>query len=377
MEQSTAIAAPTEADTGSASSSGKSGKSAGRIRELELLRAFAIGAVVIIHATAGATVEAALGSRSQLLYLLVNRLSLFAVPIFILLSGIVLFYRYSKHWSLSEAISFYRKRLQFIVIPYLLWSLFYSYFNPWFYKTVPLSALTPDLLLDQLLWGTSSYHLYFMVIIIQFYAVFPILMTLIHRFPSLGKALPWIGLVLQAGAYAYRYYGGGLEHGASLAVTYAFVFAVGGWIGLNYDRFRQWLDSYSWVATAAAVAVGGAYTLLHVVSRYGIKFGWETEAVLFHLYGVAAAAGLLVLCRHLSNYKGISRFLTSIGAVSFGIYFVHPVLLSVYRAYWTAPPGSLSYHWLTIGGFFIIFTLSWGISRGIKSLPGGWILLGR
>ncbi|GIP31062.1 acyltransferase [Paenibacillus sp. J2TS4] len=379
MERSMARSENLASDEASRSSaSAKTGKSAGRIRELELLRAFAIGAVVLIHSTAGATVELASGSRSQLLYLIINQMSSFAVPVFIMLSGIVLFYRYNNRWSLSEAVSFYRKRIQYIVIPYVLWSLFYSFFYPWLFKTVSLKAWSFDTFLNQLLWGKASYHLYFMVIIIQLYAIFPLVMTLVHRFSVFRHLLPFIGLAVQAGAYAYRYYGNGLPHGASLAVTYAFVFSVGGWIGLNYDRFRQWLHSYSWVASAAAVAVGSAYTMLHIVSPFGIRFGWETEAILFHLYGATATVGLLVLCTHLLNHwTGLTRVLMSIGGVSFGIYFVHPALLAVFRTYLVAPAGSLLYHALTIGGFFIVFLLSWGFSSGSKPLYGSWVILGK
>lgn len=57
------------------------------------------------------------------------------VDIFIILSGFGLYYSLSRRGSLSL---FYRKRFQRVVLPYLVWGLFYSGFS------TPKSGFVPD-----------------------------------------------------------------------------------------------------------------------------------------------------------------------------------------------------------------------------------------
>lgn len=353
-------------------------KPAARLMELDILRAFAILAVLVVHTTSQATVDITAGSRSQILYLVFNRISLFAVPAFIFLSGIVLFYRYKDRWSGREAIQFYCKRIQYIVLPYVLWALAYYLFIPWFFDTLAAHPLTAAEFVEKLLWGETAYHLYFIIIIVQFYAVFPILMSIVHRFPAAGRWLPLLGLAVQTAAYACRFYGGGLSHASSMAFTYAFVFGIGAWIGLNYDRFRQWLREFGWAATALAAFLGSAYTLFHLLLQFGVNFGLLTETLLFHGYGLTAAIGLMVVSLHTAErWTALAAVLISLGSVSFGIYFLHPMLLMIYSEYIQAPVASIAYHAVVMGSFLSVVLISWGMATLIKNRRGSWILLGR
>src|SRR5438105_649855 len=64
-----------------------------KIVEIDIIRAIAILAVVVIHGTSNA-VMLPLGTVSQAVFFAVNRLSHFTVPVFIWVSGLVLFYSY-------------------------------------------------------------------------------------------------------------------------------------------------------------------------------------------------------------------------------------------------------------------------------------------
>src|SRR5687768_16727355 len=90
-----------------------------RIDELYLVRSIAIFAVVLIHATAKPVSELERDSLSYLVYQLFNSLATFAVPVFIFLSGFVLIYNYAdKPLNLKSVITFYKKRLLYIIVPY-------------------------------------------------------------------------------------------------------------------------------------------------------------------------------------------------------------------------------------------------------------------
>jgi len=113
-----------------------------KILEMDIVRSIAILAVVLIHTTADATMSLPKGSISQIIVFAVNEASQFAVPVFIFISGIVLFYRYYDSWDFKAlAWSFYRKRIGSVLIPYLIWSFFYYIFYQWLHQgTVQQSA---------------------------------------------------------------------------------------------------------------------------------------------------------------------------------------------------------------------------------------------
>ncbi|OPH57841.1 hypothetical protein BC351_04940 [Paenibacillus ferrarius] len=97
-----------------------------KIYEMDIVRALAILAVVLIHSTSDATVEPTDGSLSQIIFYAINRACQFAVPLFILISGVVLFYQYYEDWNLKSAIKYLRKRIWRIAIPYYTGSRFYD-----------------------------------------------------------------------------------------------------------------------------------------------------------------------------------------------------------------------------------------------------------
>lgn len=93
----------------------------------------------------------------------------FSVPAFIFISGLVMVYNYSHK---INPLNFYRKRWKEICIPYLLWSLIYFTYYHW---NSSGGVYTGRDLLYNLLTGSASYHLWFVILIMQWYLVFPLL----------------------------------------------------------------------------------------------------------------------------------------------------------------------------------------------------------
>ena len=147
-----------------------------RIEELDFTRVIAMIAVITIHVT-----SAYIGYQSNVLVMgmnlafILNQLTRFAVPLFILLSGTSL--------GLSANDDNYReflhRRLTKIGIPYLAWTAVYIIYN----NHSDLSAINFRSVLRTVLLGQAAPHLYFIVIIFQFYLVFPFLRRYISREP--------------------------------------------------------------------------------------------------------------------------------------------------------------------------------------------------
>ena len=142
-----------------------------KLTEIDIMRAIAIIAVLLIHGTSGAT-QLPLRTGSHAVFFILNKASLFTVPLFIWISGVVLFYSYYDRWEQGMSLVFWTKRLRKILIPYILWSLFYYLFNQFiFHGRFGFDVVH---VIKLLMSGNASYHLYYMIIIVQFYLLFPL-----------------------------------------------------------------------------------------------------------------------------------------------------------------------------------------------------------
>ncbi|MFG0217191.1 acyltransferase, partial [Brevibacillus porteri] len=138
-----------------------------RIGELDLIRAFAFLAVVYQHVIGVYIREPRLTEQVSIVYGMLFHLLKFAVPAFIFITGLVLFYNYSEK---VNYISFMRKRITEILVPYGIWSVVYLYLME---KPLGEGAAFVWNVSKHFLTGTSSYHLWFVVMIFQFYLLYP------------------------------------------------------------------------------------------------------------------------------------------------------------------------------------------------------------
>src|SRR5579872_6838550 len=130
---------------------------------VDLLRILAILAVVFIHTTTR-TLEASRYNIPTLSWtLFLNQIFRFAVPMFFLISGFVLELNYN---SKIEYKIYAKKRVSKIFVPYVFWSFFYFLFvyPVWHFSVFSLSFIYI------LITGNSSYQLYFIPVLIIFYA---------------------------------------------------------------------------------------------------------------------------------------------------------------------------------------------------------------
>jgi len=235
-----------------------------KITEIDIVRAFAIFAVVLIHATSEATYIPAAGTVSQKFFYSINQFGAFAVPTFILISGLVLFYKYYDKWTARDSLHFYGKRLISVVYPYLAFSAFYLVYYG--YQNTGQLAFDIPTFLDKLPWGDASYHLYYMIIIFQFYLLFPLLITL-AKSTRVSTGLVVIGIIVQGGFY-WATYKITVPHGATLFITYFALFLIGAAIGIHYAKVSAWARRYWIPLCILALLVGATYVGLLWGDRY-------------------------------------------------------------------------------------------------------------
>lgn len=337
----------------------------------------------------------ALAPNNFTLYLFLEILSRYSVPSFFFISGYGLACTDKGLLSGSRLnyIDFMKKRLRGAGLPYLSWSLFYMLYF-WLILPPGFVSWNPLHVAYVLFFGLGCYHLYFMVILLWFYASYPLwrrlLRIIIHQSIPFMLVLLFIfqlafnwwtthpGLntagwsVLAKNFFDYR-----LNY---LPLHYLLIFISGGLAACYWEKFIALLRRYSvivclifaasvvWDVQSCyeAVTVKG-YTLIdlantyHQLSPQGLCY--TVGSLLFFCLALdwlerkAQSEGSLAK----PFYKAISI----LSAYSMLIYFVHPLLLdwlsSAYNHFgiiMTVKKVALSYVLLVLGSLVLSILLT-------------------
>ncbi|ASA25105.1 acyltransferase [Paenibacillus donghaensis] len=366
-----------------------------KIPQLDIYRALAIFAVLAIHATSRTLTEMS-GTPLFYPFLWINKFSQFAVPSFIFLSGFVLFYNYIDRPLGGKMLGkFYTRRLIYIIVPYIVFSVLYFALKMtdghlW---GLPLAEQASKLG-KYLRNGTAYTHLYYIIIIIQFYVLFPLLLWPLQKLRRLAAWAPLIGLLLQWGFVLLNKYM--TNHGywelsrGSLAITYFSYFLLGAGIAVYYTRLKSWLvvsregwrsgKGAAWIALWLLWAAAG---MIHVelwhnnyVHSTVINSLWYDA--FFNLHALLSCLVLFQVSYMLygQGRNLLSRVLVSIGACSFGIFLLHPAVLFFYRKI-PFHGGYLAYMLSIAGGWLAALLISWLVVHlAFRYLRPAWIMFG-
>ncbi|GMK40468.1 acyltransferase 3 [Paenibacillus sp. CCS19] len=364
-----------------------------RLPEIPLVRAIAIVGVLCVHSTSNATVEMT-NSGIYWLYNFINIMAKFGTPTFIFLSSFVLFYNYiDRPIGAGMLKSFYRKRAVGILIPYLLFSIVYAIAtHVLYYPDQPLGDALHSFATN-VLTGKAYTHLYFVFINVQFYILFPLTLWLFQKRPQLIKwALP-IGLAVQWGFVLLNKYGLQIANKGSWAPSYFSYYMLGALIGIQYPRIKQRLTSSSSrqagpIPLLACVALFGAWLatgLAHVWIWYETRlnvalYNSLLYEALWNAYTIISAILLLVMAVFIARHgsRWVVRILNRLGALSFGIYLLHPMLLLAYRHRPIHAGNSMLVHLWYAGGFVLALSGAWLIvGLAARWLPFASLLFGQ
>lgn len=337
----------------------------------------------------------ALAPNNFTLYLLLEILSRYSVPSFFFISGYGLACTDKGLLSGSRLnyIDFMKKRLRGAGLPYLSWSLFYMLYF-WLILPPGFVSWNPLHVAYVLFFGLGCYHLYFMVILLWFYASYPLWRQLLRII--IHKSIPFMLVLLFIFQLAFNWWTThpGLNTAGwsviaknffdyrlnYLPLHYLLIFISGGLAACYWEKFIALLRRYSamvcmiFAASMAwdvqscyeAVTVKG-YTLIdlantyHQLSPQGLCY--TVGSLLFFCLALdwlerrAQSEGSLAK----PFYKAISI----LSAYSMLIYFVHPLLLdwlsSAYNHFgiiMTVKKVALSYVMLVLGSLALSILLT-------------------
>ncbi|HVB52197.1 MAG TPA: acyltransferase [Acidimicrobiales bacterium] len=369
-------------------------ESTGRLENVDAMRPFSQAAVIATHALIFfAPLGVSMTVNSALL------LTRFSRESFFFISALVLTYTYleARPFNLGH---FWKRRLILTGLPYLAWTIIYYVFisakpvsNFPFYQPPFHYLISPSGLHEFLtLLVTGYYQLYFIVVLFEFYVIFPLLLAWLRR------ARRWhvhimVGAMLWQIFYdeSIRHHffpvaiGGKLE--TRLILSYP-IYLLGGMIvALNYRAFHRWMLRNAKVVlgltvVAAALAVGLNYVTGSSFLTTNLAPNSDVLAPLAILYNAGAVLCLYLLGVYLVDRHSSARtrsLVASTSKASYGIYLSQmiwiPMLLRVsHRANLRA---HVAWPFVVVAVVVVVFMLGYVFSEIVMRTPLGPFVVGR
>ncbi|MEI8216794.1 MAG: acyltransferase [Eubacteriales bacterium] len=290
-----------------------------KIYTLDIYKALAAFMVILIHVTATPVVTLTSGNTLTLL-LAINRFAKPSVPMFIFASGMSLFYVY-KDKNL-DYFKFLRKRFMRILVPYLFFCIIYYAY----YVSSGTYAFSWEFFIGNVFSGKLIYHLYFVVIIIQFYLLYGLFHQVVNRYKPLliipaTAILSLISINIVQSEWVGRFFG-----------TYALYFVIGCYFGKEYEKTMAFMNKYKWPIFIAFICSGGLYAYQFYQAQV-LKLGYPfiSDSYAFLIFSSIACMTYFIIAGIIENIyqkgriKEARNFLLSISAASYYIYLSHPL----------------------------------------------------
>ncbi|KOO02294.1 acyltransferase [Vibrio nereis] len=333
-----------------------------RVLFFDLLRCVAAVAVIAIHVLAPYRHE--LGNipfGEWATAVVTNSVTRWAVPVFILITG-ALMLNDRRPFNMEYYV---KRRLGKVVIPFVLWSLFYAYLSGWS-ATGFDGEIARETLVNAFAHETY-YHLGFFYYFIPLYFVIPMFQWLVKSGDETTLVIFVIGWLITTTFYLF-----GFDGPWSVEL-----WLYSGYLPLGYLLWKK-VPPTAWTLVVFIVlgVMALGLTAEMVISnsmaaeRYtvGRWLSYKTLNV------VLAASMIFIVCRHVGERlnPSASRIVSFISQHSLGIYLLHPIFLWPMKAYgwYEGHPAWVIPVWVVLSGAGALAT-SWLLSRSEKTR---WVL---
>ena len=263
------------------------------------------------------------------------RLAAFATQGFIFLSGLKLMLSGGS----GSFLKYLARRLRRVLVPYLVWNLiYYFYFMSRGYFSFDIQRLS-----GYVLRGDLVSPFYFVIIIVQFYILFPICRALVRsRVPAAAVLIACAALTLYFNLFMpriiFQISGRSFAYNDRLFTTYLFFWMAGCYAGAHYGKFcallkkKKGLICTLWVSLAALDAGLGwlHFTGVQRIPGLEIIHYFYVISAIFFFY-------LVMLLRTEKRYK-LSAAAQNIDRASYSIYLFHVLIINLANE-WIAGAG--------------------------------------
>ncbi len=335
---------------------------------IDFLKLIAIIAVVLIHVSTAFIDRSSPFSFDFFIFVILNQISRFAVPIFFAASGLLLALRYT---SIPSPLHFYKRRLR-LLIPYTFWV--FTYFLIIFPH--PLKNVLQLNFIYQYLTGAPSYQLYFIPTLFILYLLFPLLINYKNVF--LTKKFLFFLTIFESILLSTTYFTDSqipLFTPIRIALYNLFPFVLGIYAGLNFEKTVK-IIHLAFNSCVALMVLFGTIIVTEALSMFTssgngnfLRNQWRMSIM---FYSVACFVVFYVFeTRYLKKWN---KIILSLSALSFGVYFIHVAILDLYLRFVD------TYKFFSLAsfifGFIIITGLSFMLNFIFSKIPYVRTLLG-
>ena len=340
-----------------------------RIPAIEYIRGVSMLGVVGIHVGSQYLANPSPNLALVALFEIATR---FAVPIFFFISAFGLFFHLDVDAPFDYG-KFLLRRARTVLIPYIVWSIFYMLHYTVLYRDTMLLHL--NVLVKYLFYGFGSYQLYFMVILLWFYLLMPLWIWLVRRMTSkrfvvlfvLQIAFDyWSSFIVTPGSIGNSLLRELVENRLNYWVMhYVFIFVLGGWLAVHYEKFLQFIrrrhGTLSIFFFASFASMIGYYYLI-LVRGYDAIGAINTAHQLCPLgviYTLAASVFLFAIFTPDAYPVALRLILSFLGRHSYFVYLAHPVVIT-YLGLFLEHTGSVMTAPMAVVFYFAVVFLTLG-----------------
>ncbi len=292
---------------------------------IDYLRVVGAIAVIMIHATARHfQMMDELGSPEWWLSNILNSMSRFSVPLFVMISGAVLL---GKPMSTAD---FYKKRASRLIPPLIFWTIFFIAFKV--YRGMSIKSLMWFLKVGLFVEGQAYYHLWYLVMFLCLMMFAPFINIFLNgNKPTRSDLLIFLMIV-----FLFFTLNGISSLGYALFDLKISWFKLFPWY-IAYFIAGYWADKYGLEINISALFLAIVVVLLMMISaglNYFVasSFGVLRSSVVLNNCGPLVfiiTVSIFLFARKYSYSLKENKIITSISEASFGIYLIHPAFINI------------------------------------------------
>ena len=306
-----------------------------RLPQVDVMRLLICASVVATHVVSNANPMQSVPANAVVNVLHYTRQAFFFI------SALVLVH---VHWSdvrpdgqVVSKPGALRRRVSVLGVPYLAWSTFYAVLGLATAYSLGAAKHLPWTWYAGLLQGTDGYHMYFLLVSVEFALIFPLFLKLLH-----ATRRHHVALLVGSGAlelatmalFHYVYQPEGWWRaiaGESSLTAYQFWLIAGGVAAIHLGEFQGWLVRHRWLVAAGLFGICVVATGIYfsdVLRGEQPEFAGRSLQPITVPLSIAAIGAFYLVSRWIAGRPWSRRLIESGTYLSFGIYLSHPAILT-------------------------------------------------